>query len=127
MAAYDTNYIWKDRKRTLFGLPWSFTRYRLYEKKFVTSIGLFSVTEDEVDLYRISDKRLVLPFWQRMFGCGTIVLLAKDVDTPEKVIKSVKRPREVMDIFEEHIDAQRKMYKVNGRDMYGSAGEVDFE
>ena len=47
--------VWKDRKRTVFGLPWSFTRYLLYENKLVIDVGLFSRTEDEIRLYRIMD------------------------------------------------------------------------
>ena len=30
------NYIWTDKKRTIFGLPISFTRYFLTEDKFIT-------------------------------------------------------------------------------------------
>ena len=33
MAKEDFNYIWKDRKRTFLGLPWSFTVYYLTEEK----------------------------------------------------------------------------------------------
>ena len=29
---------WKDRKRTIFGLPWSFTRYRLTDDKLIVSM-----------------------------------------------------------------------------------------
>jgi uncharacterized membrane protein YdbT with pleckstrin-like domain len=121
----NTKLIWKDRKRTLFGLPWSFTRYFLTEKKFVTSIGFFSINEDEIDLYRITDKSLHMTFWQRMFNVGTIILTARDVDFPKKEIKSVKNPREVLEILDEKIAEQRKLHNVDGRDMVGSAGHVD--
>ena len=43
---------WKDRKRTIFGLPWSFTRYRLTDDKLIVSTGLFSLNEEEIRLYR---------------------------------------------------------------------------
>ncbi|MDR0919046.1 MAG: PH domain-containing protein [Oscillospiraceae bacterium] len=119
--------IWKDRKRTFLGLPISFTRYYLTEKKFISSVGFFSLKEDEIDLYRITDKRLQLGFWQRIFGCGTIVLLARDVDTPEKIIKSIKHPREVLDLFDEKIAEQRRLYRIEGRDMIGAAGEVPLD
>lgn len=87
------NYIWTDKKRTIFGLPISFTRYFLTEDKFITRKGFLSIEEDELDLYRVIDKKLVLPFGQRMFGCGTIVMNVKDVDTPIKEVKSIKAPR----------------------------------
>ena len=86
----DFDYIWTDKKRTIFGLPISFTRYFLTEKKFITRKGFFTVVEDEFDLYRVIDKKLVLPFGQRIFGCGTIVVNVKDVDTPQNEIKSIK-------------------------------------
>ena len=33
------NIIWKDRKRIIFGLPWSFTRYSLTEDKLLIDTG----------------------------------------------------------------------------------------
>ena len=33
MAKIDYDYVWTDKKRTLFGLPISFTRYILTEEK----------------------------------------------------------------------------------------------
>ena len=50
-------------------------------------------------LYRITDKKLSLPITQRIFGCGTITLHAKDSDTPTKTIKSIRHPRAVMGTF----------------------------
>lgn len=115
--------LWQDRKRTLFGLPWSFTRYYLTEKKLITSVGFFSISEDEIDLYRITDKRLHLSFLQRIFGVGSIIVLSKDVDSPIKTIKSVKKPREVMELLDKHIQSQRNHYRVQGRDMIGTVHE----
>lgn len=85
-------YLWTDKKRTLFGLPLSFTRYYLTESRLITRIGLLTVVEDELDIYRITDKKMELPLGQRLFGCGTIILFSKDVDTPEKHIHSIKNP-----------------------------------
>ena len=98
------NYIWTDKKRTIFGLPISFTRYFLTEDKFITRKGFLSIEEDELDLYRVIDKKLVLPFGQRMFGCGTIVMNVKDVDTPVKEVKSIKAPRDVLAQLDKYID-----------------------
>ena len=47
-------YLWQDRKR-VFGLPLSFTRYRLSEDRLFTSKGFLNVKDDEVLLYRIRD------------------------------------------------------------------------
>lgn len=123
MAKIDINHIWTDKKRTIFGLPISFTRYILTEKKFITRTGFLSITEDEVELYRISDKSLQLPLGQRMFGCGTVVINCRDTDTPVKIVKSIKEPRKFMELLEENVDIQRDKYRVRGRDMIGGVDD----
>lgn len=125
MAKIDFDYIWTDKKRTIFGLPISFTRYILTEKKLITRVGFLSLKEDEVELYRITDKSLQLPFGQRLFGCGTVVIHCKDTDTPVKSIVSIKRPRDFITVLEENVDIQRDRYRVRGRDMVGMGMECD--
>lgn len=125
MAKIDYDYIWTDKKRTIFGLPISFTRYILTEKKLITRVGFLSIKEDEVELYRITDKSLQLPFGQRLFGCGTVVIHCKDTDTPIKNIVSIKRPRDFINVLEENVDIQRDRYRVRGRDMVGMGMECD--
>ncbi len=125
MAKIDFDYIWTDKKRTIFGLPISFTRYILTEKKLITRTGFLSIKEDEVELYRITDKSLQLPLGQRMFGCGTVTMHCKDTDTPIKIVTSIKNPRNFMTLLEENVDIQRDRYRVRGRDMIGL--DVDCE
>lgn len=125
MAKIDFDYIWTDKKRTIFGLPISFTRYILTEKKLITRVGFLSLKEDEVELYRITDKSLQLPLGQRLFGCGTVVIHCKDTDTPVKSIVSIKRPRDFITVLEENVDIQRDRYRVRGRDMVGMGMECD--
>lgn len=119
------DYVWSDRKRTVFGLPLSFTRYFLTENRLLTRQGFFNIKEDELELYRIVDKKLSRSFGQRLFGCGTITLFCKDADTPEKDIISVKCPREVSDLIGSFVSQYRDRYGIRGRDMIGSAGEGD--
>lgn len=118
------DYIWTDKKRTLFGLPLSFTRYFITKDKFIRRRGFLNIVEDEFELYKVTDKKLLLPLKLRIFGCGTIGVNVKDVDTPEIEIYSVKNVRNVMKILEDNINAQRDKYKIRGRDMVG-AGSVN--
>ncbi len=117
------DYLWTDKKRTFLGLPLSFTRYFLTESKFITRKGFLSIEEDELDLYRVTDKKLVLPFGQRLFKCGTIVMHVKDVDTPIKEVKSVKAPRKVLEMLDTQININRDKYRTRGRDMIGGGGD----
>lgn len=124
MKKTDFEFIWTDKKRTLFGLPISFTRYFLTKEKLITRKGFFTIEEDEFELYRVTDKKLRLPFFQRMFKCGTVQLTVKDVDTPLKELCSVKDPRKVLNLLDKHINIQRDKYNIRGRDMVGSGQNI---
>lgn len=119
------DYIWTDKKRTIFGLPISFTRYFLTKDKFITRKGFLSIEEDELELYRVTDKKLILPLGQRIFKCGSILMHVKDVDTPEKLVKSVKAPREVLAKLDKYINEARDRYHIRGRDMVGNFEDCD--
>lgn len=63
----DLKIIWKDRKRPIFGLPLSFTKYTLLEDKLLIDTGFLSTKQEEVKLYRIMDVTLQRSLWQRIF------------------------------------------------------------
>ena len=117
MAKPVAGQIWTDKKRTFLGLPWSFTRYILTEKKLITRKGFFTIVEDEVELYRVVDKSLRRTLGQRMFGLGTVTINCRDVDTPVKQVVSIKRPHIFMDMLEAQVDIQRDKYNIRGRDI----------
>lgn len=119
--------LWTGKKNIL-GMPISLTRYILTESKLITRTGLLSLKEDEIELYRIYDKSLRLPLGQRIFRCGTIVLLSKDSDTPNKTLHAVRNPREVKRLLDEAVQLQYDRYGVRGRDMISaSAHSVDLD
>lgn len=114
------NQLWTDKPRNFFGLAINFTRYIITSEKFITRKGFFNVHEDEIMLYRITDKKLSLPLTQRIFKCGTITVHAKDSDTPTKVLKSIRNPRAVLEILDDAIQKSRQANYVQGRDMVGA-------
>ena len=59
-------YIWKDRKR-YFGLPISFTRYRLSENRIFREKGFLNLKEEEVLLYRVFSVAADLPGGHRLY------------------------------------------------------------
>lgn len=115
----ESDCIWSGKKRTLFGLPLSFTTYILTETKFIIRKGLFSLCEDEFDLYKLMDKQLRLPFAERLFGCGTIVLTVRNNNHPNETIKSIKEPRKVLKLIDAAAEKERDKYRVKGRDIIG--------
>lgn len=110
------NVIWKDRKRTIFGLPLTLTKYRLTEEKLLVETGLFSLKEEEIQLYRIMDLTLRRTFWQRIFNLGTIHCCSADKTTPEFDIKNVKNSSEVKELLSQKIEEQRDKKRISGRE-----------
>lgn len=110
------DYVWKDRKRTLFGLPWSFTVYSLTNEKLTITTGFFNKHEEEVRLYRIMDISLNRTFGQRLFRLGTIHVVSADKSTPEFDIKSVKDSERIKDMLSDMVEEERMRKRVSGRE-----------
>ena len=68
---YGDNILWTGKK-CFMGLPISFTRYIITDTVLYTRIGFLNIKEDEVELYKVTDKTMKFTFGQRIFGCGTI-------------------------------------------------------
>lgn len=110
------DYVWKDRKRTFLGLPWSFTRYRLTEEKLIIDTGFFTRKEDEIRLYRIMDIGLQRTLGERMFGLGTIHCCSGDKTSPEFDIKHIKKSREVKELLSDLVEKRRQEQRVGVRE-----------
>lgn len=117
-------YKWMDRKRIIFGLPWSFTRYRLTEEKLIISTGLFSTKEEEIRLYRIMDVTLNRTLGDKLWGLGTIHLCSSDKTTPEIDIKRIRQSEEVKEMLSDMIEVARKKNRVTSREFMAAD---DFE
>lgn len=119
----DTGYVWKDRKRTIFGLPWSFTVYKLTEDKLLIETGCFSKKEEEIRLYRIMDLTLHRPFWQRICGVGTIHCCTADKSTPEVDILKIKNSQEIKNLLSDMVESARDKKRVIAREYINDADE----
>ena len=120
----DLSILWKDRKRPLFGLPLSFTRYKLTEEKLLINTGFFSIKEEEIQLYRIMDVTLKCSLLQRIFNVGTIHCCSGDKTTPEFDIKDVKNPSHVKELLSKNIEIQRDRKRISGREFLGDFDEI---
>ena len=116
--------IWQDRKRTLFGLPLSFTTYRLTEDRLFIETGFLSKKEDEVRLYRILDVSLDLPLSQRIFGVGTVQVASSDQTKGDFSMGPVKNPREVKELLSKTVEEARQANGVSAREFMEQNGEV---
>ena len=108
--------LWSDRKRIIFGLPWTFTKYTCTAEKLIIETGLINKKEEEIRLYRILDITLVRPLFQRIFGLGTIHCCSADKTAGDFDIKRIKNPREVKDSLSDLIEEQRMKKRVYSRE-----------
>ena len=121
------NIIWTDKKRTLFGLPLSFTTYELDEERLFIRSGILTRTEDEIRLYRIIDLTLRQTLWQRIFGVGTIHCCSSDSSQKEFDIISVKHPREVREQLSQLVEIQRDKKRVYSREFINVNADEDMD
>ena len=102
------NIIWEDKKRPIFGLPISFTKYKLTEEKLIIDTGFLSRNQEEVRLYRITDFSVKQSLFQRIFGVGNIHISSSDNTQGEFIIYEVKKPYDVKDILSDMVEKIRE-------------------
>lgn len=110
------NILWQDRKRTIFGLPWSFTKYKLTEEKLIIQTGFLNIKQEEIRLYRIMDVTLNRTLGQRIWGLGTIHCCSADKSTPEFDIKRIKNSEKTKDLLSDQVEEQRSKKRVTSRE-----------
>lgn len=109
--------VWKDRKRWC-GMPLSFTRYYLIKKpgswlKVFSDIGLTYSSIEEINLYRIYDISLQQSLMGKICNTGSVILFSNDERSPRFVLKNVKDPFKVRDMFSNLVEEQRKLNNVH--------------
>lgn len=110
------NTVWSDRKHTIFGLPWSFTKYILTDEKLLIIKGLLKQTEEEIRLYRILDMSLTRSLTERIDRVGTIHCCSSDKTASEFDIKRIKDSRRVKELLSDLVEKQRIARGVNIRE-----------
>ena len=111
-----SNTVWSDRKHTIFGLPWSFTRYILTDEKLLIVKGFIKQTEEEIRLYRILDLSLSRSVTERIDRVGTIHCCSSDKTASEFDIRRIRNPRQVKEMLSDLVEKQRVARGVNIRE-----------
>ena len=118
--------LWSDRKRIVFGLPWTFTKYSLTKEKLLVETGIFNKAEEEIRLYRIVDLTLKRSLWERLFGLGTIHCCTADKTAPELDIKWIKDSANVKELLSDLVEQERMEKRVSSREFFSdSDGDAD--
>ena len=93
------------------------------EDRLFTSVGLLSLKDDEVLLYRVRDIDTSRSLWQRLFGVGTVTVMSSDKTMPNMVLKNIKNPMEVKEL----IHAQVEDRKIRRRVRFGEIMSADVD
>ena len=117
--------VWSDRKRIIFGLPWTFTKYTLTKEKLLIETGILNKDQEEIRLYRIMDLTLKRSLWERLFGLGTIHCCTADKTAPEVDIKWVKDSANVKELLSDLVEEERMAKRVSSREFFDGDGDMD--
>ena len=107
----DIHYLWQDRTRH-FGLPLSFTRYRLSNDRLFIETGVIRFQEEEILLYKIQDLHLSITLGQRFFGVGTVSILSSDQTAPRVDLVNIARPNRVKELIHQLMENSKQERRV---------------
>lgn len=65
------------------------TKYTLTNERLGVQTGVLSRRLDEIELYRVKDTRLEMPFLLRLLGLAHVVLLSSDRTHPELRLRAI--------------------------------------
>lgn len=99
--------LWTGKKHIFFGQPWTFTRYSLYQDRFLVNRGFLTRHQEELRLYRIKDVVLRQSLLQRLFGVGTITVHSTDSSTARFLIVNIKEPERIAKLLSDSAEAER--------------------
>lgn len=90
--------------------------FTLTEQRIILDSGVFSKINDEIELFRVKDVKLLRPFKLRIFGLSNIVITSSDHNVPEYTLKGVRNGKEVMSVIRDNYLSQREHHKVRELD-----------
>ena len=98
------------------------TKYELTSQRLRIRTGIFSRKLDELELYRVKDYSMELPFLLRLVGCGNLNLITSDATTPEVAIKAIKDVETVRELLRKAVQTEGDRKRVREMDVGGDSG-----
>lgn len=92
----EVTFTYRERKRWLFfGIPWTFTLYKMNEEYIVIDTGFLNTVENDCYMYKVQDVTLKRSFFERIVGLGTIICHTGDTTHPILELKHIKNSMEI--------------------------------
>ena len=92
-------------------IAWKSASYKLTTQRLFLRRGFISRQVQELELYRVSDVAFAQGFVQRLFGVGTLTVIANDPTTPRVSMPGVADPERVKETIR---SAYRKARRAEG-------------
>lgn len=113
-------------------IPWAiarwvrtkFTTYSVSTQRIIITTGVFTKRTQELELYRVKDYSVVLPFFLRLVHRGTLVLSTSDKSTPVVTLLAVPSVQHLRDEIRRSVELLRDTKRVREVD-YDAIGDDD--
>lgn len=92
-------------------------RYELTRERIRVRSGLFTRHLEEIEIYRVKDTALTIPFWQRVVGIGTLQVISSDHTNPNLPLRGVADPESVRERIRSACEAVRRARGVRELDV----------
>lgn len=123
----ENNELMRERKRWGFlGIPWTFTKYILTEKKIIIQKGFFRSQENEILMYRVTDMTMTRTLFQKMFGLGTLTVYAQDRTDPTLEIKNIKHVHQFKEVLSDAVEKDKIRMRMRQREIIEDYHDDDF-
>ncbi len=126
--AKNEEYEYVERKRLLFfGLPWTFTVYRMKEDMLNVKSGFFKLVQNDCYMYKIVDVKLERSLLERILGLGTIRCYTGDTTDKELTLLHIRHSESIKNyLLKTSEEARLKRRTVNMLDIgSGEIGDID--
>ena len=116
--------VYQEKKRTVwFGLPFTFTSYRISEEIITVNSGVIRKVENDCYLYKVIDVRLECGILERIFGLGTVHCFSSDVTNPDLRLQHIRNAKEIKDyILRQSEEERMKRKTLNMQNLDGGPG-----
>ena len=92
--------------------------YEVTNERLKLTTGVFNRKTEVMELYRVKDMQLEMPFHFRLFGLSRLILSTSDRSNPVLILNAIRDGASVSDNIRRHVEELRDKKRVR---------EVDFE
>lgn len=93
------------------------TYYKITNQRVIINTGLIGKRQEEIELYRIKDYKVVQSITNRLLKIGDVVIISTDLSTPQTVLANVQSPNEVKDILRNAVLDYRVKMNISYREL----------